>query len=215
MNLIDSWSVLGKKDQIGQENCRLNIFNSYCFKQIVLVLFMVFSDEDLIFQESIVIQTTLLTLSVSLMQKIHDHTLGLMIQPFPPEFWNISGVTNCVAFPFGRGVCNAVVLYCINTPNAAVCFTLTAHHLNDSLGIGSKVIMTVIVSSPSCLAPTKIPLINNWHPSLMKWFGTWWSFSTCNRHSCWCSFNNHDIISSDCRLAKLWLIAFTLYMCDD
>ena len=26
-----------------------------------------------------------------------------------------------------------------------------------------------------------------------------------------CSFNNHDMISSECRLAKLWLIAFTLY----
>ena len=26
-----------------------------------------------------------------------------------------------------------------------------------------------------------------------------------------CSFNNHDIISSDCRLVKLWFIAFTLY----
>ena len=56
-----------------------------------------------------------------------------MIQPFP-EFWNISGVMNCVALPFGKGVCNAVVLYGINTLNAAVCFTLTAHHLNDSLG---------------------------------------------------------------------------------
>ena len=33
-----------------------------------------------------------------------------MIQPFP-EFWNISGVTNCVAFPFDREECNAVVLY--------------------------------------------------------------------------------------------------------
>ena len=95
---------------------------------------MVFSDEDLIFQEFIVIQATLATLLVSLIQKkIPDHTLGLMIQPFP-EFWSISGVMNCVAYPFGRGVCNAIVLYGINTPNAAVCFTLTAHHLNDSLG---------------------------------------------------------------------------------
>ena len=56
-----------------------------------------------------------------------------MIQPFP-DFFNISGVMNCVAFPFGRGVCYAVVLYVINAPNAAVCLTLTAHHLNDSLG---------------------------------------------------------------------------------
>ena len=94
---------------------------------------MVFSDEDLIFQESIVIQVTLPTLLVSLVQKIHNHTLGLIIQPFQ-EFWNIRGVTNCVAFPFDRGVCNAVVLYGINTPNATVCFTLTAHYLNDSLG---------------------------------------------------------------------------------
>ena len=98
---------------------------------------MVFSDEDLIFQKSIVMQATLPTLLVSLIQKIHDHTLGLMIQPFP-EFWNISGVTNCAAFPFGRGVCNVVVLYGFNTPNAAVCFTLTAHHLNDSLGYYKK-----------------------------------------------------------------------------
>ena len=30
-----------------------------------------------------------------------------------------------------------------------------------------------------------------------------------------CSFNNHDIFSSDCGLAKLWLIAFALYMCDN
>ena len=44
---------------------------------------MVFSDEDLIFQESIVMQTTLPTLLVSLIQNVHDHTLGLMIQPFP------------------------------------------------------------------------------------------------------------------------------------
>ena len=94
---------------------------------------MVFSDEDLIFQESIVIQATLPTILMSLIQKIHDHTLELMIQPFP-EFWNISSDMNCVAFPFGRGVCNAVVLYGINAPNAAVCFTLTAHHLNDSQG---------------------------------------------------------------------------------
>ena len=90
---------------------------------------MVFSDdEDLIVEESILIQAIL----VFLIQKIHDHTLGLMIQPFP-EFWNISSVTNCAAFPFDREVCNAVVLYGINTPSAAVCFTLTAHHLNDSL----------------------------------------------------------------------------------
>ena len=94
---------------------------------------MVFSDEDLIFQESTVIQSTLPTLLVFLIQKFHDHTLGLMIQPFP-EFWNISGVTVCVAFPFDREECNAILLYGINTPNAAVCFTLTAHHLNDSLG---------------------------------------------------------------------------------
>ena len=94
---------------------------------------MVFANEDLIFQESIVIQATLTTLLVSLIQKIHDQTLGLMIQPFP-DFWNISGVTDCFAFPFGRGVCNVAVLYGINTPNAAVCFTLTAHYLNDSLG---------------------------------------------------------------------------------
>ena len=120
---------------------------------------------------------------VSLIQKIHDHTLGLMIQPFP-EFWNISSVTNCVALLFGRGVCNAVVLYGINTPSSSL-FTLTAHHLNDSLGIRSKVTMTGISLSPSKLTLTKIPLINDWHPSLMKWFGTWWSFSTCNRHSCW------------------------------
>ena len=70
---------------------------------------MVFSDEDLIFQESIVTEANLSTLSVSLIQKIHDNTLGLMIQQFP-ELSNISGVTNCVAFHFGRGVCNAVVL---------------------------------------------------------------------------------------------------------
>ena len=95
---------------------------------------MVFSHEDLIFQESIMIQAILPTLLVYLIQKIRDLTLGLMIQPLP-EFWNISGVTNRVAFPFGRGVCNAVVLYGINTPNAVVCFTLTAHHLNDSLGV--------------------------------------------------------------------------------
>ena len=92
---------------------------------------MVLSDEDLNFQESIVMQATLPTSLVSLTQKIH--TLGLMIQPFP-EFWNISGVINCDAFPFGRGVFNAVVLYGINTPNTAVCSRLTAHHLNDSLG---------------------------------------------------------------------------------
>ena len=128
---------------------------------------MVFSDEDLIFQESIVMQATVPTLLVSLIQKIHDHTLGLMIQSFP-EFWNISGVTNCVAFPFGRGLCNAVVLYGINTPNAAVWFTLTAHHLMIAWGIGSKVIMTGIGLSPSYFTPTKIPFMNNWHPSLMK-----------------------------------------------
>ena len=46
-----------------------------------------------------------------------------MIEPFP-EFWNTSGVTNCVAFPFDREVCNAVVLYGINTPNTVVCFGL-------------------------------------------------------------------------------------------
>ena len=45
---------------------------------------MVCSDENLsFFQESIVIQATLPTLLVSLTQKIHDHTLGLMIKPFP------------------------------------------------------------------------------------------------------------------------------------
>ena len=32
-----------------------------------------------------------------------------MIQPFP-EFWNTSDVTNCVDFPFGRGVCNALII---------------------------------------------------------------------------------------------------------
>ena len=37
----------------------------------------------LIFQESIVMQATLPIVLVSLIQKIHDHTLGLMIQPFP------------------------------------------------------------------------------------------------------------------------------------
>ena len=161
---------------------------------------MVFSDEDLIFQEFIVIQATLLTLE-SLIQKIPDYTL--MTQPFP-EFLNtlhwrhndpdsvsnhqphgcllnrlfrrrskktsklrvtglcvgnspgpvnsphkgpvtrkmfpfddvimISGVTNCDAFSFGRGVCNAVVPYAINTTNAAVCLTLAVHHFNDGLG---------------------------------------------------------------------------------
>ena len=35
------------------------MFDSYCFKQIILVLFIVFSDEDLIFQESIVMQAIL------------------------------------------------------------------------------------------------------------------------------------------------------------
>ena len=49
----------GWKGQIGQENGSFDIFNSYCFKQIILVLFMVFSDEDLIFQESIVMQAIL------------------------------------------------------------------------------------------------------------------------------------------------------------
>ena len=93
---------------------------------------MVFSDEDFIFRNSDASNPTYI-ISVFDIKKIHDHTLGLMIQPFP-EFWNISSVTNRVAFPFGRGVCNAIVLYGINTANAAVCFTLTAHHLNDSLG---------------------------------------------------------------------------------
>ena len=95
---------------------------------------MVFSDEDLIFS-GIHSDTNNPTYIISVFdaKKIHDHTLGLMIQSFP-EFWNISCVANCVAFPFGRGVCNVVVLYGINTPNAAVCFTLTTHHLNDSLG---------------------------------------------------------------------------------
>ena len=93
---------------------------------------MVFSDEDLILKEYIVMQAIPPPLFVSLIQK-KSMTIRLVIQPFP-EFWNISSVTNCVAFPFGRGVYNAVVLYGINTPNAAVCFTLTAHHLNDSLG---------------------------------------------------------------------------------
>ena len=94
---------------------------------------MVFSDEDLILQESIVIQAELPTLLVFLIQKIPDHTLGLMTQPFP-EVSNLSGDANCAAFPFGRGVLNAVVLYGINMPNATVYFTLTAHHFNDSLG---------------------------------------------------------------------------------
>ena len=144
---------------------------------------MVFSDEDLIFQESIVIQSTLPTLLVSLIQKIYDHTLGLMIQPFP-EFWNISGVRNCVAFPFGRGVCNAVVFYGINTPKQQ--FVLHSQLTTSMIawGIGSKVIMTGIGLSRSYLTPTKIPLTNNWHPPLRKWFGTWWSFSICF-HSCW------------------------------
>ena len=47
------WLIFGKfwgeKGQIGQENCSFDIFDSYYFKQIILVLFMVFSDEDLIF----------------------------------------------------------------------------------------------------------------------------------------------------------------------
>ena len=40
-----------------------------------------------------------------------------MIQPFP-EFWNTSDVTNYVDFPFGRGVCNALVRYGINTTSS-------------------------------------------------------------------------------------------------
>ena len=103
------------------------MFDSYCFKQIILVLFIVFSDEDLIFQESIVMQA-ILPISVFDTKKNPRPYIRI------PVFWNISGVTNCVAFPFGRVVCNAIVLYGINTPNAAVCFTLRAHHLNDSLG---------------------------------------------------------------------------------
>ena len=64
-------------------------------------------------------------------------------QPFP-EFWNISGVTNCVAFPFGRGVCNAVVLYGINTPMQQFVLHLQLTTSMIAWGIGSKVIMTVI-----------------------------------------------------------------------
>ena len=73
-------------------------------------------------------------------------------------------------------------------------------------GIGSKVIMTGIGLSPSYLTPTKMPLINNWHPSLMKWFETWWLFPHASDIPAGCSFNNHYIISSDCRLASCgWL----------
>ena len=184
INVIYSWSVLGLERSNWSKNCSFDIFYSYCFKQIILVLFMVFSDEDLFFQESIVILATLPTLLVSLIQKIHDHILGLMIQPFP-EFRDISGVTKCVAFPLGRGVCNAVVLCGINTPMQQFILHSQLTTTMIAWGIGSKVIMTGIGSSPSYLTPTKIPLINNWHPSLMKWFGAWCSFSTCNRHSCW------------------------------
>ena len=48
-------------------------------------------------------------------------------------------------------------------------------------GMGSKAIMTGIGLSPSYLTPIKIPLMDNWHPLLMKWFGTWWSFPINNR----------------------------------
>ena len=148
-----------------------------------------------------VIEASLPSLLVSLIQKIHDHTLGLMIQLFP-KVWNISGVMNCVAFSFCRGVCNAVVFHGINTPNAAVCFTLTAHLDTTSMiawAIGSKVIMTGIGLSPSYLTPTKIPLINNWHPSFMKWYLEHYDpFPHATDIPAGCSFNNHDIISSDC-----------------
>ena len=72
MNLIDSWSVLG-----------IDIFDSYCLKQIILALFMVFSDEDLIFQGSIVIEATLPTLSVSLIPyiRINDSTISIILKP--------------------------------------------------------------------------------------------------------------------------------------
>ena len=130
------WLIVGQfwgyKGQIGQENCNFDIVDFYCFKQIILVLFMVFSDEDLIFL-GIHSDTSNLTNIISVFDKKNPWPYIRMIQPFP-EFWNISGVTNCVGFPFDRRVCNAVVIYGINTPNAAVCFTLTAHHLNDSLG---------------------------------------------------------------------------------
>ena len=64
-------------------------------------------------------------------------------QPFP-EFWNISRVTNCVAFPFGRGVCNAVVPYGISTPMQQFDLHLQLTTSMIAWGIGSKVIMTGI-----------------------------------------------------------------------
>ena len=143
---------------------------------------MGFSNEGLIFQESIIIDATLPILLVSLIQKIHDHTLGLMIQPFP-EVWNISGVMNCVAFLFA-GECAMQLYFMALTPPMQQ-FGLHSQLTATAWGIGSKVTMTGIGLSPSYLTPSKIPLINNWHPSLMKLFGTWWSLSTCNGHSCW------------------------------
>ena len=66
---------------------------------------------------------------------------------------------NCVAFPFCRGVCNAVVLYGINTPMQQ--FVLYSQLTATAWGIGSKVTMTGIGLSPSYLTPTNIPLIDN------------------------------------------------------
>ena len=143
---------------------------------------MGFSDEGLIFQESILIEVTLPILLVSLIQKNHDHTLGLMIQQFP-EVWT-SAVLWIVLLSLFAGECAMQLYFMALTPPMQQ-FVLHSQLTTTAWGIGSKVTMTGIGLSPSYLTPTKIPLINNWHPSSRKWFGTWWSFSTCNGHSCW------------------------------
>ena len=147
---------------------------------------MVFSDEDLISQVSIVIQATLPTVLVSFFDtkhawpyiRINDSTISRILK-------HQCGVTHCVAFPLA-GEC-AMQLYFMASTAPMQQFVLHSQLTTSMMawGIGSKVIMTGIGLSPSHLTLAKIPLINNWRPSLMKWFGTWWPFSTLNRHSCW------------------------------
>ena len=90
---------------------------------------MVLSNEDLSFQESIVIQATLPILLVSLIQKksmiIHKDWLFNHFQNS-----ETSAVLRIMLLSLLAGEC-AMQLYfmALTAPNVAVCFTLTAHQL--------------------------------------------------------------------------------------